>query len=65
MGYHFCTEDDLANLNEDDDGTTRTKFEDNYEKYICLDEPEKMDLYGNNGSNSTDYAEFQFIVLAC
>ena len=58
MGSHICTVDDLARFNEDDDGKTRTKFEDNYEKYICLDEPEKIDLYGSNGSNSPDFAEF-------
>ena len=57
MGSHICTEDDLDKFNENDDGKTRAQFVDNYEKYICLDEPEKIDLYGKNDSNLTDFAE--------
>ena len=57
MGSHYCTEYDLDKFYEDDLGKTRVEFEENYEKYICLDEPEKIDLYGKNGSNSTDFAE--------
>ena len=51
MLTHNCNEEDLAKFNKDDDGKTRKKFEDNYQKYICLDEPERLDIYGNQASN--------------
>ena len=66
MGFHTCTEDDLSKFNKDDDnnGQTRKTFENNYEKYVCLDQPEKVDL-GMNGQNSSEFVEFEIFVVHC
>ena len=47
MGTHYCTEDDLAKFNKEVDQNISSTFSQNLEKYICLDEPEKIDLYGS------------------
>ena len=55
----------MAKFNKDSDGNIRQLFEENIDKFICLNEPEKIEFLGSHESTIFDKKSFSIIVLKC
>ena len=55
----------MAKFNKDSDGNTLQLFTENIDKFICLNEPEKIEFFGSHESSIFDKKSFSIIVLKC